>query len=376
MQIKTDPQKIEELSTEPREGAVTCPLAESYILTARNALNPISPALPKLMIQSGITDESELVAEPPAIIDGLLRKQGKMLLTGKSKSGKSFLACQLGLCIATGTQWLSMPVTKGKVLYINLEIGDYQFGERQLAMAQKMGLPMGEVRQNFNTLQRPHCGFTMATLTQAMAADKSFESYDLIIIDPLYKVLEGDENSQKDVAAFFRQVDWLIDHLGCCVVIVHHQSKGRQDYKPTIDRMSGSGLFGRDPDALMTIGKLDAPGNAMRAEFQLRDFPPHEPMEYHFCYPVCQEDISGKLASCSYHVEARSHAKQQKAAKLSELEEICEELMKGRPEFNRTELVRKAEWNPKNASKLNGLFENSKRFKIETLGNKATVTRR
>ena len=58
----------------------------------------------------------------PSLIDGVLRQGHKMLLAGPSKAGKSFLQIELCIAIAEGRKWLSWPCTKGKILYVNLEL--------------------------------------------------------------------------------------------------------------------------------------------------------------------------------------------------------------------------------------------------------------
>ena len=79
-----------------------------------------------------------------------------------------------------------------------------------------------------------------------------------MIIDPIYKVMTGDENSAADMAAFSNCFDALCDMAGVSVIYSHHHSKGYQFGKRSIDRASGSGVFGRDPDAILDMIELDA----------------------------------------------------------------------------------------------------------------------
>ena len=45
--------------------------------------------------------------------------------------------------------------------------------------------------------------------------------------------------------------------LGCAVIYCHHHSKGGQGQKRSMDRASGSGVFARDPDALLDLIELE-----------------------------------------------------------------------------------------------------------------------
>lgn len=54
------------------------------------------------------------------------------------------------------------------------------------------------------------------------------KNYVAIIIDPIYKVITGDENSADQMANFCNQFDKVCTELGCAVIYCHHHSKGNQ----------------------------------------------------------------------------------------------------------------------------------------------------
>ena len=83
------------------------------------------------------------------------------------------------------------------------------------------------------------------------------KGYIAVIIDPIYKVLTGDENSADQMAHFTNQFDKVATELGCSVIYCHHHSKGSQGGKKSMDRASGSGVFARDPDALVDLVELE-----------------------------------------------------------------------------------------------------------------------
>lgn len=82
------------------------------------------------------------------------------------------------------------------------------------------------------------------------------KGYIAVIIDPIYKVITGDENSADQMAKFCNQFDLICSRLGCAVIYCHHHSKGAQGGKNAMDRASGSGVFARDPDALLDMIEL------------------------------------------------------------------------------------------------------------------------
>ena len=59
------------------------------------------------------------------------------------------------------------------------------------------------------------------------------------------------------MAAFCNQFDRVCSELGAAVIYCHHHSKGYQGQKRSMDRASGSGVFARDPDALLDMVELE-----------------------------------------------------------------------------------------------------------------------
>ena len=109
-----------------------------------------------------------------------------------------------------------------------------------------------------------------------------------IVIDPIYKVIMGDENNASDMGAFCNQFDKICMETGCSVIYCHHHSKGAQGAKKAMDRASGSGVFARDPDAQLDMIELelsddiknfvrDGYATGWRLESSLREFPNIKP---------------------------------------------------------------------------------------------------
>ena len=91
-------------------------------------------------------------------------------------------------------------------------------------------------------------------------------NYIAIIIDPIYKVITGDENSAEQIARFCNQFDKICTELGAAVIYCHHHSKGSQGGKKSMDRASGSGVFARDPDAMLDLIELETTDALMKQE--------------------------------------------------------------------------------------------------------------
>jgi DnaB-like helicase N terminal domain/AAA domain len=112
------------------------------------------------------------------------------------------------------------------------------------------------------------------------------KSYSLVIIDPTYKLLGiADENSATDITALLNMVDSVATTTGAAVVLAGHFAKGNASAKETIDRISGSGVFARDPDSLVVFTKHEEEG-AFVVEMILRNLPPVKPFVVKWQYPL------------------------------------------------------------------------------------------
>lgn len=202
------------------------------------------------------------LADP--LIEGILRKGHKMLVAGPSKAGKSFGLMELCVAVAEGLTWMGRACSQGRVLYVNLEIDEASSLHRFAAIYDALGIaPANAANIDVWNLRGKACPMDkLAPRLIHRAAKKGRDpehgGYSLIIIDPLYKVITGDENSASDMARFCNQFDRVCNELGCSVVYCHHHSKGFQGTKHSIDRMSGSGVFARDPDAILDMTPLAA----------------------------------------------------------------------------------------------------------------------
>lgn len=201
----------------------------------------------------------------PPLIDGVLRQGHKMLIAGPSKAGKSFALIELCAAIAEGKKWLGWQCAQGKVLYVNLELDDASCKHRLKDVYSALGIKPDNIT-NIDIWNLRGKSVPMDKLAPKLIRRASKRSYIAIIIDPIYKVITGDENSADQMAHFCNQFDKVCTELGCAVIYCHHHSKGAQGSKRSMDRASGSGVFARDPDALLDLIELDVTEALMKEE--------------------------------------------------------------------------------------------------------------
>lgn len=194
----------------------------------------------------------------PALIDGVLREGHKLLISGPSKAGKSFLLLQLVTAIAEGRDWLGWQCRQGKVLYVNLELDRVSCLHRLKNLYAARGWNPDNIA-NIDLWNLRGKAVPMDALAPKLIRRALKKRYTAVVIDPIYKVITGDENAADKMAHFCNQFDRVCAELGSAVIYCHHHSKGAQGGKSARDRSSGSGVFARDPDAILDIIELAIP---------------------------------------------------------------------------------------------------------------------
>lgn len=199
------------------------------------------------------------------LIDGVLRQGHKMLIAGPSKAGKSFLQIEMCIAIAEGRSWLGWGCTKGRVMYVNLELDAASCLHRFRDVYDALGWEPRNLR-NIDIWNLRGKSAPMDKLAPKLIRRAAKKDYIAIVIDPIYKVITGDENSADQMANFCNQFDKVCTELGCAVIYCHHHSKGAQGGKRSMDRASGSGVFARDPDALLDLIELETTDDLMKQQ--------------------------------------------------------------------------------------------------------------
>jgi AAA domain/CHC2 zinc finger len=232
-----------------------------------------------------IQDAAALLAQPielpPDVLDGILHRGGKMVAAGASKTFKTWFLIDLAASVATGAEWFNgYPTKKGAVLFANFELPEPFFWHRVRTVCDERQLTIEPGMLHVWNL-RGHI-LEWEKLQQQIQSG----TYVLIILDPIYKLLLGrDENRAADIASLLNELEVLAVRSGAAVAFGAHYSKGNQAQKESIDRIGGSGVFGRDPDTILNFTRHEEE-DCFTVEMTLRNHPPQNPFVVRWEYPV------------------------------------------------------------------------------------------
>jgi AAA domain-containing protein/DnaB helicase-like protein len=234
----------------------------------------------------------EKIAEPPEIVSGLVHQGSKIGIGGGSKSYKTWILTDLAVSVAAGVSRLGSNTLCGKVLYVNLELQRAFYAKRVKAISEAKRLPPeGAWRKNLEVWNLR--GYCMDAETLCKRLRKlTAKGYLLVVIDPIYKIVgKREENSNEQITSLLNMLEQVARETGAAIVYGNHFSKGNQAAKDSIDRISGAGVFARDPDSIITLTKHESDG-VYTVECTLRNFAPVEPFCVRWQYPLFIQDGS------------------------------------------------------------------------------------
>jgi hypothetical protein len=190
----------------------------------------------------------------PFYVQNWLPKRGKAMLYAPPKCGKSFLAMQLARCVASGEPFLGLPTNQGVVLYLQFELGEEVL--------------QGRLRQTGKSYDRVYVGTSFSMKLDKAAEQKRLwralgaVEPDVLILDPWYKILSGDENESSDVMAVLDFQDSVIEGFNCSVFIVHHAGKD------ITKRGRGSSVLEDWVDTCLQMRKISKRGEPLRVQIE------------------------------------------------------------------------------------------------------------
>jgi len=168
--------------------------------------------------------EDQLMALPPPewLVDDVLGRETQAFLFGPPGEGKSFVALDVALSVASGREWHGHEVRKGRVLYVVAE-GGRGIQERVKAWKQRHNIE--KVEKAFYMLEAPN-------LHKEKDCKDFFNDIDellplnFIILDTFARTfVGGDENSAQDVGEWVAAATTLQQKARATVLAVHHSGK-------------------------------------------------------------------------------------------------------------------------------------------------------
>lgn len=188
--------------------------------------------------------------DPDWLVQDILPESGLTLLYGASGYGKSFVAIDLAMAVATGTDWMGQfPVEQGAVVYIAAEglsgikkrVAAWQCHHEDTPSPTGLNFCLQAVdlydddsrdalmealEERFPTLHE-HLEHRVDRDTgDEEVIDHNPFPLRLIVIDTLARMYQGEsENDSAQMGDFIRRVQYFAEDCGAVVLLVHHTGK-------------------------------------------------------------------------------------------------------------------------------------------------------
>jgi hypothetical protein len=162
---------------------------------------------------------------PEYLVDGVLPAAGNGVLYGLSGTGKSFLALDWALSLASGqVAWMGRAIKPGPVAYLAAE------GQAGLSQRIRAWMHANQVTEEPDLYIIPDAVQLLDLLDGQALLDAIRGRVEanpvLIVLDTLAKCMAGgDENSTQDMGLVMASQDYLRTKTGALVLFIHHPMK-------------------------------------------------------------------------------------------------------------------------------------------------------
>lgn len=161
------------------------------------------------------------------LIAGVLEANNLACLYGASGCGKSFIAVDLSLCIASGIQWHGHSTKQGSVVYF---AGEGREGLRRRVAAWVQNTPECAVSVADHFLLADRACLLPDDATEVIDSLRQVANPRLLVLDTLNRTMLGDENATRDMTAYVQACDKIkTTYPELTILIIHHTGHGSQD---------------------------------------------------------------------------------------------------------------------------------------------------
>jgi 5S rRNA maturation endonuclease (ribonuclease M5) len=240
-------------------------LADFVALESEVTSTP-TPDQPRLSVIAAreFCDRAEATATEQ-LVGALIVRGQRTILGGHSGEGKTTFALQMLAASVDGREFLGFQgIGDCRALIIDAE----QSGRTLKRRLRETGLD----REDVDILHRPE-GLSLdsddgqaADIEQVLAEG----NYDVVLIDPLYKLHTGDANDERAMTDLMRRFDGWRETYRFALILPAHLRKPVQHGKPTMHDIAGHGAIVRGAEVVLGI-QLKSEGHSRLLFWKDRD---------------------------------------------------------------------------------------------------------
>lgn len=229
--------KVVELPGLEEHGDVSDYIADHSVSDLMTIIKSTSHWTPEVQVVKEIrpffVPPSEIMRGQPDVewlVPGIIHKGGKGLIVAAPKAGKSLLAVDLAVALASQQSWLGQPILSRQVrtAVVSREDGPAMTKRRvgQFVTARGLTWDLLDKWIRFNTYEQKN-SFSIQSDSDLEEVIKWIkqEEIELCIFDVLNVLHGSDENSNTAMTQVMKRFDSIKDATGVDLAIVHHDKK-------------------------------------------------------------------------------------------------------------------------------------------------------
>ena len=270
---------------------------------------------------SSCRDAADWLTEPDEpdepLVHELIERGEMVAVVGQSKAGKSFIALQMAVCIATGAPFLGRDTERARVYVANLEVSRKQYKKR-----------LRKLCAAFNVTPEDLHGWLFIdnmkgeTATWDWCRNEAIRNgCGVVVIDPFYQIYHGDENDVNAINEAMAEMK-KYQKAGLTTIIVYHSPKGFSGDRQLIDMISGSSTLARFPETIMGLLNHASHDDCRVVKFVLRNYAPPDDATIKFENGMFTpaDDIAPVVQTANTHAaQAAKKATEQIAAVVEDM---------------------------------------------------------
>ena len=176
-----------------------------------------------------VQQASQLAVKPPDrhwLVEQLWADEAVGILGGEPKCGKSFLALQIGVAVASGAPCLGRFAVPrpGRVLVFPAEDALHIVRHRLDALCSTADLEIADI--DLQVITAPSLRLDLDADRRALAETVAHHQPKLLVLDPFVRLHRIDENVSQQVAPLLAFLRALQRQHNLAVLVVHHARKG------------------------------------------------------------------------------------------------------------------------------------------------------
>lgn len=200
---------------------------------------------------------AKITNKTPWLVKGFIPSDGIVLVSGQQKKArKTYFAMSIGIGIATGCHPSLEICDTGTVLGIFEEGRDAPTADRFEKLCEVHGV---SIPSNFHIAWRPRLKLNNKDHKKILLEQIDKLKPKVVILDPLYRMIDGDENKQEDVNGVVETIFEIRSRNIVVILLVHlDKSRGEMASKDIDHQLRGSSLIPNMYDVHVALRKYKA----------------------------------------------------------------------------------------------------------------------